>query len=185
MSVWQMIDYKKIAPLLLGIAVAGILSQIETVEVWLLQLDKLSFGGALLAGFIYTFSFTAALGVLVMVNLSITLPPLLIALIAALGTALGDYIIFSLVKRGVVEQIKYDYQQIKEEIIIKLHPHRYVRWLLVAIGLIIIASPIPDEIGVGLLGLARIKNSYFIGLTYILNFIGIYLLLSLARWLVN
>jgi len=180
MDIAQKIDYKGIIWLVLGVALAALLVQLDMVSNFLLSFNQLGYLGAFLAGLLYAFSFTAAIGVLLIVNMAVEMPLLAVSIVAALGTVLGDYLIFSFIRDTFFKQIKYEYEEVKEEVKAVLHPNRYVRWLLIALGLIIIASPIPDEIGVSLLGLSRIKKPYFIGLTYILNFIGIFLLLSIA-----
>ena len=50
--------------------------------------------------------------------------------------------------------------------------------MLPVIGAIIIASPLPDELGVSLMGMSQMKASRFILLSYILNSIGIFLVVS-------
>jgi hypothetical protein len=40
-------------------------------------------------------------------------------------------------------------------------------------GAVIIASPFPDEIGVSLMGMARMSGLAFVALTYVLNAAGI------------
>jgi len=51
-------------------------------------------------------------------------------------------------------------------------------WTLPVIGAIIIASPFPDEIGVSLVGISKIKTYQFLLVSFILNAIGIFLVVS-------
>jgi len=53
--------------------------------------------------------------------------------------------------------------------------------MLPVTGAVIIASPFPDELGVTLLGLSRVRNIHFLVVTYLLNTIGIFLIVLLAR----
>ena len=46
------------------------------------------------------------------------------------------------------------------------------------IGAIIIASPFPDEIGVSLMGISKMKTYQFILISFLLNAIGIFLVVS-------
>ena len=50
--------------------------------------------------------------------------------------------------------------------------------MLPIIGAIIIASPFPDEIGVSLMGLSKLSTPKFIFISYILNSIGLFLIVS-------
>ena len=55
---------------------------------------------------------------------------------------------------------------------------KYFSWTLPILGAIIIASPLPDEMGVGLMGISKLKTSKFILLSFILNAIGIFLIIT-------
>ncbi|MCC7436766.1 hypothetical protein IT402_02755, partial [Candidatus Nomurabacteria bacterium] len=57
----------------------------------------------------------------------------------------------------------------------------YFAWLAPVIGAIIIASPLPDEIGVGLIGISKMKNWQFLVLSFVLNSLGILLIVTLAK----
>jgi uncharacterized membrane protein YdjX (TVP38/TMEM64 family) len=46
------------------------------------------------------------------------------------------------------------------------------------LGAIIIASPLPDEMGVGLMGISKLKTSQFILLSFVLNAIGIFIVVT-------
>jgi hypothetical protein len=50
--------------------------------------------------------------------------------------------------------------------------------MLPVIGAIIIASPLPDEVGISLMGLSKISTPKFIFISYILNSIGLFLIIS-------
>ena len=49
------------------------------------------------------------------------------------------------------------------------------------VGGLIIASPLPDELGISLFGFSKIKMSWFIPLSFIFNFIGIVLIGVVAQ----
>jgi len=55
---------------------------------------------------------------------------------------------------------------------------KYFSWTLPVIGAIIIASPFPDEIGVSLMGISKMKTYQFILISFLLNAIGIFLVVS-------
>jgi hypothetical protein len=53
--------------------------------------------------------------------------------------------------------------------------------VLPVVGAVIIASPLPDELGLALLGFSRIDRRYFFAISYTMNFIGIVLIGLAAR----
>ncbi len=58
----------------------------------------------------------------------------------------------------------------------KIFHLRFFRWLTFLIGGLIIASPLPDELGLTLLGFSKAKTSLFLILSFTFNFIGIILI---------
>ena len=68
----------------------------------------------------------------------------------------------------------------KKRHIKKLFHSKYFNWMLPIIGAIIIASPFPDELGVSLIGLSKLSTGKFILLSYVLNSIGIFLVVSVS-----
>jgi hypothetical protein len=55
----------------------------------------------------------------------------------------------------------------------------YFGWLAPVVGALVIASPLPDELGITLLGIARLRNWQFVVLSFIFNFAGIFAIVSL------
>lgn len=50
---------------------------------------------------------------------------------------------------------------------------RSARWLMGAVGMLIIASPLPDKLGIALLGFSKTKQRFFLLLSFTANFLGI------------
>lgn len=166
---------------LLGVALALVLSQIELFRLWLVGLHGYGYLGAFLAGMLFVSTFTVATGVVALFYLAANLKPLEIALIAGLGAVVGDYIIFRFIKNGLKEELLEIFKEVdKKSRLKRLFHSRHLSWTLPVIGGIIIASPLPDELGVGLLGISEVKTYQFLLLSYLLNFAGIFLVVSAA-----
>jgi len=129
---------------------------------------------AFVAGFFFTYFFTivpatAVLGELI----SHGMPVWQLALIGGLGAALGDSVIFLFMQKRVTVDI--------EEFLTSNHytrakrfmKSRLFRILSPTLGAIIVASPFPDEVGLALLGLRKIRLSLIAPLTFAFNAIGI------------
>ena len=52
----------------------------------------------------------------------------------------------------------------------------FFKWLLPLIGALIIVSPLPDELGLTLLGLSKERVIFILPLTFLLNFVSILLI---------
>lgn len=137
--------------------------------------------GAFLAGAFFVSAYTAVPAAFVLFELGNYLHPVQIALIGGLGAMIGDYVIFRFVRDQLTEELKPHFRWLRW-----LHRPRkrqslLLKVLMPTIGAIIIISPFPDEIGVGLMGLARMNKLAFLVLTYFLNAIGIFILAAIAR----
>ena len=134
--------------------------------------------GSFIAGVLYVSTPTAALGILMLADLSGKLSPIEIAILAGLGGAVADFAIFRFFKGGLPKEVTLIYNNLGGKLLTRLIYHKFFRWSLPIIGAIIIASPFPDEIGISLMGLTRIKNYQFALLCLALDIAGIFLLVS-------
>lgn len=171
--------YKNLTIAALGIIIAIFLSRFEGFHSFLLHLGGLGYLGAFIAGIFFVSTFTVATSALVLLILAETLSPLEIGLIAGLGAVVGDVTIFHFVKDNVISEIEDIYNHMdRKKHLKKLFRSRYFSWMLPVIGSMIIASPLPDELGVSLMGLSKISTFRFIVLSYMLNSLGIFLVVS-------
>lgn len=142
--------------------------------------------GVLLASFVagafFTSVVTTAPAIAVLAELSQEGNLLLVALVGGLGAVCGDYIIFAFVRDRVSDDMAYLLKRTGTPRIIKLfHKRKTFRWLLPAIGGLIIASPFPDELGLTLLGMAKLSTKRFILISYTFNTLGIIIIGLAAR----
>jgi len=170
--------YKNLTLVAISILLAIFLSKYKFLNDGLFNLRYIPFIGSLVAGVFYVSAFTAALGILMLSDLATTLPPIEIALLAGLGGAVGDFVIFRFFRCNLIEEITPIYNRFGGRHLTRLMYHRYFRWSLPIIGAIIIASPFPDEIGIGLLEVSKIKSYQFVILSFILDTAGVFLLVS-------
>lgn len=176
MKFFKNYKYKNLTFLLLNILLAIILSKFNFLNEILFNLGHLIFIGPLIAGILFVSSFTTALGILILLDLTKVLSPLQIALIAGIGATIGDLVIFRFFKNNLLEEVKPIYNKLGGKHLTKILQHRYLRWTLPVIGAIIIASPLPDEIGVSLMGITKIKTYQFVILSFVLDVTGIFFL---------
>ena len=173
--------YKNLTVVGIGLILAISLSQVEAFHSFLLQLGGFGYIGAFIAGIFFVFTFTVATSALVLLILAETLSPIEIGLIAGLGAVVGDLLIFRFVKDGLAGELQFLYNQVDgDHHLHKLFHTKYFNWTLPIIGAIIIASPLPDELGVSLMGISKINTYKFMFMSYLLNSVGIFLVISLS-----
>lgn len=171
--------YKNLTFLLFSLVLAFFVLRNETLHSFLLHLGNLGYVGAFLAGILFVSTFTVATGAIILLVLSETLSPIEIGLVAGLGAVVGDFAIFRFVKDDLAREISLIYNQIDGNHHFKKVLHtKYFSWTLPVIGAIIIASPLPDEAGVSLMGISKMKAYQFLLLSFVLNATGIFLVVS-------
>ncbi len=94
---------------------------------------------------------------------------------------MGNFIMFHLVKDDLEEELKPVEKYIEGTHLWKLLHTRHFRWSLPVIGAMLIVTPLPNEVGVSLLRLARMPTPEFVIISFILNTLGILSLTLLTR----
>lgn len=161
------------------------LAKDERFHLFLLTLGSWGYIGALFAGILFVSSFTVATGAVVLVILAEKLSSVELAIVAGLGGMIGDFIIFRFVKDGLLSEIIPIYNNLGGKHLTRILFSKYFRWILPIIGAIIIASPFPDELGVSLMGITKIKSYQFLILTFALDTFGVYIFITSARALIG
>lgn len=166
-----------------SIAVAIMLAQTGALERFLLWLELPLPLESALAGLFFTSVFTTApamvaLGELVEHGGNV----LLIAIFGAVGALLGDLIILRFVRKRLFTHAAtlIDCEGPMARLC-TLSEVRLFRYLSLFLGGMAIASPLPDELGLTLLGLSRMRTSLFAPVSFAFHFLGILLIGLLVR----
>jgi len=158
------------------------LAKTELLEQILISTKSLEIFGSFAAGIFFTSAFTAAPAIVTLGEIAQVSPVWLVALFGALGGTIGDLIIFKFMKdrfsKHLMELLRKKGGQKRLKHLLNL---KYFKWLTFLIGGLIIASPLPDELGIAILGFSTIRTSLFIPFSYFSNFIGILLIGIVAR----
>lgn len=145
------------------------------------KIGDFGYAGALLTGIFFVSTFTVAPALVVLYALAQSYNPIGIAVMAGLGAVIGDFMLFQYLKDKVFGELKPLFLKFGGSYVIRLFKTPYFGWLTPLIGAAIIASPFPDEIGVGILGISKLKNWQFLLLSFCLNTVGILIVITLAR----
>lgn len=184
MESWHKLKYKNLTLLFLSIILAVVLSRFEMFHALLLSAGSFGYIGAFIAGILFVSTFTVATGAVILLVLAEKLSPIEIGIIAGLGAVLGDFTIFKFVKDGLVEEIKEVYEKIDHNNhFLKILHTKYFSWMFPVFGAIVIVSPLPDEIGVSLMGIGKMKTYQFLIFSFVLNAVGIFLVVSASKFL--
>ncbi len=165
---------------MLGLALAFFLYRLESFHSLLLSLGELGYIGAFIAGMLFVVSFTAVSGAIILLVLAEQLNPAYLALIAGAGAVAGDLFIFRFVKDELFNEVLPIFNKFGGKHLKVIFHTKYFSWSLPVIGALIIASPLPDEIGVSLIGLSRMSTLSFLSLSFFLNSLGIFIVLTIS-----
>lgn len=163
-----------------GIIVLSVLVAVLLVKTG--AVSELSRIGSFVAGMFFTSIFTTAPAIVTLSEIARVNSIFSTALFGALGAVTGDIIIFLFVRDrfsdhlGILLSHTSAWKRFGA-----LFRLKTFRWITFLVGGLIIASPLPDELGIGVLGFSKLKLSRFVWLSFVFNFIGIYIIGSIAR----
>jgi len=172
--------YPKLLLLVLTIALAYYLFTLPAVKVFFSGLAQFNHLSNFIAGLFFSFGFTTpfSIGYLVTAHPSNII---LASIIAGIGSVIGDMVIFKTIKFSFMDEFKELEKKkaiVKIGEIVKHNKHVLIRhYLLYIFAGLVLASPLPDEIGVSMLaGLTTIKPVKLAVISFILHTIPFFLL---------
>ena len=175
---WQ---YRNTALLLLSLILFFYFSNSEWLQRTIAYIGNYGYIGAFVAGIFFVSTFTIAPAAAVLFNLADILNPFEVALLAGLGGMIGDYVIFRFFKDRVFHELAPLFKQFGGGYIRNIFKTPYFIWMSPFIGAILVASPLPDELGIGLLGASKLKDWQFLLLVFLLDVAGVFIIVTLAR----
>lgn len=155
----------------LGIILAILVFTIPALREAVKDIEQSGYPGAFVTGILYGTNLTSATATAIFFQIPDHFNPWIIAIIGAAGAVLYDLTVFSIFRRSAHS---HWFETLKEKI-----PTRRVRWpkwVNLMVGLVIIASPLPDEIGAGWFGAGDIRPVRFALLSFLANAGGIFVL---------
>lgn len=173
--------YKHTVAAILAISAFVLLLDTAIIQTLLHDITDLGYLGMFLSGVLFVSFFTAAPAVVLLLAFAQNDNPFVVAAVAGSGAMIGDYIILKFAEDKIAHELKPMAKKMKLISFINLlHKKRY-KPVTATLGAIIVASPLPDEAGVALLGLAHLSTFQLMGVTLILNCAGILALLVAFR----
>jgi len=166
----------------LSVLIALILAQTDVLVRVLTSTKELELIGSFIAGMFFTSVFTTAPAMVTLGEIAQVQSLVLVALFGAAGAVVGDLIIFRFVKDRVSEHLMaISKEQGGARRMKSLLKRKFFRGFTFFLGGLIIASPLPDEIGISLMGISKMKLPLFVALSFMFNFIGIAMIGLAAR----
>ncbi|MCX6709948.1 MAG: hypothetical protein NTV63_03300 [Candidatus Woesearchaeota archaeon] len=175
------IKYPKLILLLLTFVFAYFIFRNNSFQQFHRVIISAGYLGTFLSGVFFAYGFTAAPATAILLILSKEQNIIAAGLIAGLGALIGDLIIFNLIRSSFADEM----QELSQERIISLLSRKggvFSKYILMVVGGFVIASPLPDEIGVYLFAASMsVSQKVFSIFSFVLNTAGILVILLIGN----
>ena len=165
----------------LGILLTLVLLKLGVIDSFIYAFRNYSILASFIAGIFFTSTFTIAPSAVAIAHIAEHAPLPSVAFWGALGAMCGDLILFFFIR----DRFSRDLMGVLKPSTVKhlLHSFHFgfLKWISSIVGAVIIASPLPDEFAVSLMGLSRVKTSILMPVAFLGNALGIYLLVEFAN----
>lgn len=173
---------RDILVIVLSISLSFFLVKFDVLKTVLSSTGEIKALSSFFAGMLFTSVFTTPLAIVTLGELSLSSHVLFVAFWGSCGALLGDIVIFLFVKDSVSKDVEYMMSKVKTHkrlyYFLKL---KIFRWLTPLVGALVIASPLPDELGIAMMGESKIRLPYMMVISFVMNFVGILLIGFVAQ----
>ncbi len=157
----------------ISLAGAWFLLKSEYFHSVILSLTGIKFLAEILAGALYTSFATSPLAVAAIIVLSEESNPIIVGLLGGLGAVMVDLLIIKFFRGSAKSDLSTLSRILQIDGVGKILKRMHLEIFVVLLGSIIIASPLPDELGLLLLGQSNLSFKQLTVLSYLLNTAGI------------
>lgn len=164
-----------------GFIIAALLVRLDFlgyISVFVTQYASIA---SFVVGTFFTSILTTTPAIVAIAEFSSHIPPLQIALIGALGAVCGDLLVFRFVRSPLITYIVASASNKTMIRIGRIVAKSPFWWIVPVAGAAIIASPLPDELGLIMMGLSGIRLWAFLPISYAMNALGIYMIAIAAQ----
>lgn len=184
-DLFVLIKYPKLLLMAITAFLAYGLFQDQGVQSFFHSLGGLGYLSAFLGGMLFAFGFGAPFGVAILATIADDLNIFIAAAVGGLGALLSDYLLFKFIRVTFNDEI----QRFKDSkafalfngMLVRRIPPKAAFYISLGVAGLVIASPLPDELGVAMLaGITTVRERTFALISFSLNTIGILAVLALG-----
>ena len=166
---------------LISVFLAYLLIQNRSLDAFVTRVEPVRFLAEFVAGALFTSFLTTPFSLALFYVLAGSVHPLQVALIGGLGASIGDILIVYIFRNSFFDDFKTLEKALKLKRLFHFFHHSHFNHLAPLLGILIIASPFPDELGLMMLGATKLKTIQLFILTFIINAAGIFVIVLNAR----
>ena len=168
--------------IVISIVVAVILVKTGAIQNLLASFRGLEFIESFIAGLFFTSIFTTAPAIVALGEIAqMSQSVISVAIFGALGALCGDIIIFRFMRDRLGEDIMHLIKNSENGWLKHIIRLKFFRWGTFLLGALVISSPLPDELGLAMMGLSKTRTSLLIPVSFVFNFLGILVIGLVAK----
>lgn len=167
--------------IIFGVIAAILISRSHNVELAVSFISEYAVLGSFFIGTLFTSILTTAPAIVAISEFSYYVPAWQIATFGAAGAVLSDALLFRFIRSPFTDYIIRAAVSPKVRRLGSWIEKSPLWWVVPLLGALVIASPLPDEVGLLMMGVSRIRFSSFVVLSYVMNFIGILAIAAAAQ----
>ena len=171
---------KDLLLVIIGACIAFIATYLGLLD-WIISIVGSGHVASFLVGIFFTSVFTVAPAAVALVHIANSDPILYVALWGAFGAMCGDLVLFFLIRDRFADDLMNSLKpSIAKHILSSFHLG-FMKWLGPLFGALIIASPLPDEFAVTLMGISKTRVAVLMPVSFVMNLLAVYSLIWFAH----
>lgn len=123
-----------------------------------------------IAGAFYSEALTSPAATVTLFYMGKIYNPILIALVGALGSAFSDFLLYRFLRKRASQSVEYLARHFRTRY---KSTKKTIRILVLITASLILASPLPDELGIAMLSAINISVKKMFLISYMMSFLGI------------
>ncbi len=182
--VQEKIKYPKLSLFIVSVILVYILFSVLAYKPLHDALIFMGYFGTFLAGLLYPYALTSAAGTGILLILAKEQNLILAGVIAGIGALISDVIIFLFVKYGFSDEVQRLSTEKFVQAVNRWIPDSVRVYLVATFACVLIASPLPTEIGIMLMAsIKSLSAKKFVTMIYILHASAIFIILLIGSTL--
>lgn len=178
---WQKFEYKHTSMTIIIMLLTLLLLNTALVTAVLEWFKNVGLLGGFIGGIMSVSMFTTAPAVVLLISIADHINPWQLVLAASIGSVVGDWLIIKFLEDEVAAEVKPLLRKYHILPLIRKFQRSRSRWVVSALGALVLALPLPDEFGIALMDISKVKRRHLLAICFVLNLFGIALLVGTGR----
>ncbi len=178
---WMRFEYKHTSITIIVMLLTVLLLNTALVTAVLEWFKNVGLLGGFIGGIMSVSMFTTAPAIVLIVAVAQHVNTLQLVVVASIGSVIGDWLIIKFLEDEVAAELKPILRKYHILPLIRKFQRSKARWVATAIGAAVLALPLPDEFGIALMDIGKLKRKHLLLICFVLNFLGLLALVTIGE----